>query len=405
MFDRRRTLAGTVLLLLLTGAATAQEVPAAHEHQPVDAATQAGTGPGWTWTGAARAFFGFNGQDRKFRNFTAWESQNWLMGSAEHPTRGGALELTGMLSLEPFTLQDIGSPQVFQTGETFRTAPLIDYQHPHDLLMGAGATYRHPLAALTVTVGADLVGSPTVGPTSFMHRASAANNPQVPLSHHQLDATHITPGVIRAGIAAGNLTVEGSWFHGREPDDQRLDIDLGALDSYAVRVGFQRGAWRAQVSGAQLTLPEAVTPYDASRLTASLEYTGAADRLVRGVTVAFGQNREIHGNLEAYLLEAELAAWRGDVFYTRLESVAKDILDVGFHPRGVFHRHRQSQVGALTLGYAHRLARTRAGEFSLGGDVTTFAVPQNLDESYGQPVSVHAFVRYSFESEAAHHTH
>ena len=44
-----------------------------------------------------------------------------------------------MFSLEPFTLRDIGSPQVFQTGETFNGAPLIDYQHPHDLIMNLGA--------------------------------------------------------------------------------------------------------------------------------------------------------------------------------------------------------------------------------------------------------------------------
>ena len=35
-----------------------------------------------------------------------------------------------MLSFEPFTLRDLGSSQVFQTGETFGGAPLIDYQHP-----------------------------------------------------------------------------------------------------------------------------------------------------------------------------------------------------------------------------------------------------------------------------------
>ena len=40
-----------------------------------------------------------------------------------------------------------------------------------------------------------------------------------------------------------------------------------------------------------------------------------------------------------------------DAVYARAESVAKSILDAGFHPPGVFHRHRQSQVGALTMGY------------------------------------------------------
>ena len=54
-----------------------------------------------------------------------------------------------MLSLEALTLRDIGSPQVFQTGETFGgRAPLIDYQHPHDLFMGLGAPVsRVPSAA------------------------------------------------------------------------------------------------------------------------------------------------------------------------------------------------------------------------------------------------------------------
>ena len=350
-------------------------------------------------------FVGFNGQQRKFRDFTEWEAQDWVMLSALRPAGRGALELTVMISLEPFTLRKIGSPQVFQTGETFSGGPLIDYQHPHDLLMGAGGTYRGPVGPFTTVAGLDLVGSPTLGPTAFMHRASAAHNPQAPLSHHQLDSTHVTPGVVRAGIGARGVMVEGSWFQGREPDEHRTNVDLGALDSYAVRVGWTRGPWHAQASGAQLTLPERTTPYNAKRLTASLEYAGNPASRVHGVTAAFGQNREIHGNLEAYLLEAELAAWGPDVFYTRLESVAKDILDAGFHPRGVFHRHRQSQVGALTLGYVHDVGRGRAGAFGVGGDITVYAVPANLEDSYGQPLSFHAFLRYAFEAGGDAHVH
>jgi hypothetical protein len=79
-------------------------------------------------------------------------------------------------------------------------------------------------------------------------------------------------------------------------------------------------------------------------------------------------------------------------------SVAKDILDVGFHPRGVFHRHRQSQVGALTAGYVRDLLRTRS--FGVGADVTVYAVPANLKESYGSPTSFHVFVRYRPQARA-----
>ena len=48
-----------------------------------------------------------------------------------------------MLTFEPFSLDDIGSPQAFQTGETFKNAPIIDYQHPHDLIMQLGAEVTH----------------------------------------------------------------------------------------------------------------------------------------------------------------------------------------------------------------------------------------------------------------------
>ena len=99
-------------------------------------------------------------------------------------------------------------------------------------------------------------------------------------------------------------------------------------------------------------MPELITPYDAKRLSASLSYDEPDRRLAW--TVALGKNREIHGNLEAYLLEGRMQVRPRDAVYGRVESVAKDILDAGFHP-GVFLRHRQSQVGALTIGYVRDL--------------------------------------------------
>ena len=357
----------------------------------------------WQWSTDGRVFFGFNYQRRRFTDFDSWESQNWFMGSGERALQGGTLTLQSMFSLEPFTLHDIGSPQVFQTGEMFRGAPIIDYQHPHDLVMGLGAEYRRPLGRGTLIVGADVAGAPTLGPPVFMHRPSATEIPHPPLAHHHLDSTHITPGVLRGGVEAGPWRIEGSWFHGREPDDNRTDFDLGALDSAALRLSWTRDGWSAQVSGAYLTQPEAVTPFDAKRITASVGWTSGAGRLAWFAAV--GQNREIHGNLEAYLFEATLRASPADIVYTRLESVAKDILDVGFHP-GAFHRHRQSQVGALTAGYVRDWWRGSGGAIGTGADVTGHLVPANLVESYGAPVSFHAFVRYRFPQRAGQlHTH
>jgi hypothetical protein len=310
-----------------------------------------------------------------------------------------------MFSFEPFTLRDIGSPQVFQTGETFNRAALIDYQHPHDLFMGLGGEVRVPYSRATMIFGADLVGPPTLGPPVFMHRASAVENPTAPLAHHHLDATHITHGVLRAGVEARGLRVEGSVFQGREPDEDRLDLDFGALDSYALRVSWTRGPWYAQASGGWLNEPEFVTPFDATRLTGSISFTRGDDSRMIAWTAAFGQNREIHGNLEAYLFEATWRLNPGNAFYTRAESVDKDILDVGFHPVNTFHPHRQSRVGALTLGYVREILRAPFGAFGLGADVTGYTVPVNLSESYGQPVSYHAFVRFRTKAGTGTHLH
>ncbi len=348
----------------------------------------------WHWTEGASAFFGFNDQERKFRDFRAWESQNWLMLDATRRVARGTFHATAMTSLEPFTLQKIGSPQVFQTGETFRSAPLKDYQHPHDLIMGLGADYARRAGALTYVVGADLVGAPALGPRAFMHRPSAYGNPQVPLSHHFLDSTHITPGVVRGSVFAHGAGVEASWFHGREPDEDREDIDLGALDSYSLRLSWTRGPWSAQASGARLKLPEAITPYDADRLTGSVSFTDPSRRIVAW-TFAFGQNREIHGNFEAYLVEAVIRANRRALVYTRAESADKDILDAGFHPRGVFHRHRHSQVNAFTAGYLFEFLKMKAGTFGVGADATGYGVPRNLQDSYGTPSSYHVFLHFA----------
>jgi hypothetical protein len=91
----------------------------------------------------------------------------------------------------------------------------------------------------------------------------------------------------------------------------------------------------------------------------------------------------------------------------RVESVAKDILDGGFHPVNTFHPHRQSQVGAATIGYVRDLWRSTIGAFGVGADVTGYRVPANLQVAYGRPWSWHVFVRYrgSVGTAAAQHVH
>lgn len=350
----------------------------------------------WQWTWGANVFLQSNYQQRKFTDFLAVESLNWLMGSARRPLRGGTLEIAAMASLEPFTLEDIGSPQVFQTGETWQGGPLIDYQHPHDLVMQLGARYdRVTRRGLQWGGAAAIVGAPAFGPLVFMHRASADGNPTAPLAHHHLDSLHITPGVVSGLVGGRGLVVEASAFRGREPDEDRLDLDPGALDSWSVRGSWTRGRWSGQVSGAAVESPEAIEPgVDVTRLSASLAFNGAGANGGLSALAAWGQMRDVYGTTDAYLAEA---AWRPSAAWTaygRAESVVKNILTAGGqHPPGFTHPHTFSRVGAFTLGLRRDVRSILGMEFLAGADVTAHRTPSNLKESYGQPWSYHVYVQ------------
>jgi hypothetical protein len=348
----------------------------------------------WHWRADGSIFAGGNYQYRKFTDFHAIESQNWVMLTGERPWTGGDLRVTSMFSFEPFTLKRIGSPQVFQTGETFDSVPLLDYQHPHDLFTNLGVSYSSAVGRYRASLSAAAVGSPALGPESFMHRPSAAENPQAPLSHHQLDSTHITPGVVSAGLSRGVLGIESSWFRGREPDERRTDLDLGALDSWSVRGTWKRPSWNAQVSGGHLHNPEVTQPgRSIVRLTASMSYQRMGD-VTTALFAAWGQNREVHGNLNAFVFESTVSWLHRNYLYSRAEVVTKDILKGGgYDPVGFFEIHPLSRLGAYTLGYTRDLNDATSARVGIGGDITIYGVPANLGENYGGPVSMHLFVR------------
>src|SRR4051812_9905071 len=137
----------SIVLLTSCGAAAQEPTPVPAEHVHVhDAAS--GPAPSdaaaWSWSPDANIFVGYNYQQREFADQSAFESQNWFMLHGTKPIGRGTVQVEGMLSLEPMTMQPIGSPQLFQTGESYQMGPLIDRQHPHDLLMELGATYRRP---------------------------------------------------------------------------------------------------------------------------------------------------------------------------------------------------------------------------------------------------------------------
>src|SRR5262249_62129741 len=117
---------------------------------------------------------------------------------AQRSLGSGTLGLRAMLSLDPATVGHDGYPLLFQTGETADgQTPLIDRQHPHDLFMELAASYSHRLSERSsVFAYVGLPGEPALGPPTFMHRFSGEDNPEAPITHHWLDSTHITYGVV-----------------------------------------------------------------------------------------------------------------------------------------------------------------------------------------------------------------
>jgi hypothetical protein len=429
MFRRIPIVLSALFVCLFAVAATAQE----HDHAHMNDAPRSAAA--WTWTTDANVIFGYNYQQRLFADFWAWESQNWAMLSGSRQVGRGRLTLNAMFSLEPWTVGHLvyaegangdaqrlfavnpegkrvaigGSPQTFQTGESYLGAPLINYQHPHDLLMGLGATYRIDRGLVKYAVGADLVGSPALGPTPFMHRESARNNPQAPLTHHFLDSTHITPGVIRLGVEVGSVMFETSGFRGEEPDENRLDIDQPRIDSWSMRASWRLGPWQAQFSGGHLHEPEWFDPYDVTRLTASIAFNGAVGSKPLNATLAWGENRELLiGPLDGYLFEWDLRLAAPSSFFGRAEKVRKEVLSLGVHPRGLLpgqHPHTVSDINALTLGHVWDLPFDVSGRVGIGTDITMYQTSADLSSYFGSPHSYHIFLRWRPSHIVAAHVH
>jgi hypothetical protein len=332
----------------------------------------------------------FQGGPRGLHRF---ESTNWLMLMEHRKLGPGVLEFHQMLSAEPGTLPAGGSPQLFQTGETYKGLPLVDKQHPHDLFGELTAQYTVPLNEhVSWSIYGGPVGEPALGPVAFMHRASAAEIPTAPLGHHLQDSTHISYGVVTTGFKVGKFKLEGSAFNGREPDENRLTFDFGPLDSWAARISFAPGRnWAAQYSFGRLIHPEQLEPENINRQTASITYNRPLARGNWASTFVWGQNdkRTLKTTQESFLLESVLNFMERNYVYTRLELVDKDELRGALIPP-----NRSFRIGAYTLGGVRDLLHNSKINLGLGADVTFYSKPDVLNAAYGDnPVSAKVFLR------------
>src|SRR2546426_12437774 len=97
--------------------------------------------------------------------------------------------------------------------------------------------------------------------TLFPYTTLFRSLPEAPLTHHWLDSPHITFGVLTAGAVADRIKLEASAFRGREPDENRWNIESPKLDSHSVRLSVNpTPAWALQASFARLKSPEQPEP-------------------------------------------------------------------------------------------------------------------------------------------------
>jgi hypothetical protein len=333
-------------------------------------------------------------------------SQNHFMTMAIRRAWNGKLSLVGTFTLEPATIPPRGTAELFQRGETYRNVLLVDRQHPHELLVQLAAAWEKTFApGMTLRLYLAPVGEPALGPVAYPHRLSASENPTAPLSHHNQDSTHISYDVATAGFTASILTLEGSVFHGAEPDENRWNVEAGALDSYSGRLTVRPVTGLAlQISSGHLEHPEAIEKGNQTRSTASLTYQRATSGGFIAASVIVGRNQTPGGREWGSLLEWTWKFAERNSLYGRLESVDRDFYElVHKRQRPEDVPSRRVRVEAATLGYVRNVPWLEKLETGLGADVTLYRLPSTLDSVYGdRPLSVHGFLRMRFGSHRGH---
>jgi hypothetical protein len=316
-----------------------------------------------------------------------------IMGAARRDfASGGTLNLRAMVSPDPLMGEE-GYPLLFASGETADgVTPLIDRQHPHDLFMELSASYAQRISgADSIFVYAGLPGEPAFGPPAFMHRLTATDSPEAPITHHWLDSTHITFGVLTAGWVHDNVKLEVSGFRGREPDEDRYDIEAPRLDSTAVRVSWNPAEnWSLQASWADVESPEQLEPEeDETRWSLSAIH---ARRLSNGgwwaLTGALARKERSGGvALDAWLAEGALRPNEDWTFFARAEGIESDELGGDHH--GPVEHFTKASAGAIRDWRVNENA-----VIGLGGLLTRAWAPDALAARYGgDQTGAMAFVR------------
>ena len=321
-----------------------------------------------------------------------------LMAMARRPLGDGTLQFKAMVSPDPL-MGKRGYPLLLASGETANGRDrLIDRQHPHDFFMELSASVSQNIGPRSsVFLYGGLPGEPAFGPPAFMHREAIMDSPEAPISHHWLDSTHISFGVLTAGVVVDRVKVEVSRFNAREPDQHRWDIETGPLDSTAIRLSWNPTAELAlQGSWGHFKDPEQLEPgVKQRRWSASLLY---ARELSPGWklagTLAWGRKTIEHHNDDAFVAEAAVKHAGWTIFGRGEMTENRELLDLQEH--GPAYR-----VGKVSVGGVRDFRIVPNLSFGVGALASLNFVPDGLAPLYGgkNPAGAMGFVRLKLVGE------
>jgi hypothetical protein len=332
---------------------------------------------------------GARGDDKAF-------ASGMLMGMARRRLGNGTIQFRAALSPDPL-MGAGGYPLLLASGETANGRDrLIDRQHPHDFFMELSGSVSQNLGPKSsVFLYAGLPGEPAFGPPAFMHREAILDSPEAPISHHWLDSTHISFGVLTAGVVLDRAKLEVSRFNGREPDQHRWNIETGPLDSTAVRVSWNptrelslQGSW------GHFTDPEQLEPgVDQKRWSASVLYAReiGVDWKLAG-TLAWGRKTVGDHKDNAIAAEASVkhAGW---TLFGRSEMTENREL-LAFEEHGPAYR-----VGKISVGAVRDFRVAPHVTVGAGGLFAVNFVPVGLKFDYcgSNPTGMMGFVRLKLD--------
>jgi hypothetical protein len=355
----------------------------------------------WMYMVHGNLFLRYNKQDlfdRGSRGDAKFDAPNmWMFTGQRKVGEKGLFHFSTMISFDPLTVGESGYPLLFQTGETYKGAPLIDRQHPHDLFSELSVGYSHAISPESdIFLYLGYPGEPALGPSAFVHRPSGFMNPDAPLTHHWIDATHITFGVATLGFRQGNFKLEGSSFTGREPDENRYNFDKPRFDSWSGRLSYNPSAkWAMQISHGFIKEPEVLHPgEDVNRTTASLQFSqrGFGESFTN-FSMIWGMNKtDGHKGEHGVLLEGSHQQ-RKTTVYSRYEFVQKSVEELGLDETEFGH-DVLFPTHALTAGVGYDILKIGQTRMAIGAQTTFFIPDKRLTDLYGDsPIAGQVYLR------------